>query len=151
MTVVFVDTNIIAYARDRGEAGKQAIAQAWLVVLARNRTGRLSWQVLSEFYSVAIHPRKLALSEASARADIEALAAWNPIAPDVELFRGAWTLQERHDFSWWDALIIAAALRQGCTRLLSEDMQHGLRVEGVQGGGTLEIINPFAPDAPQPA
>jgi predicted nucleic acid-binding protein len=73
------------------------------------------------------------------------LQAWNPIAPDLALLESAWSLQDRHGFSWWDALIVAAALRQECSTLLSEDMQHGLIIDG-----RLTLINPFAPDAPLP-
>jgi predicted nucleic acid-binding protein len=149
-SLVFVATSIIVCAHDRNEPTKRAIAERWLAELARARTGRISWQVLTEFYSVVTHPQKLALADASARTDIEALAAWHPLAPDVTLFNNAWTVQDRYNLSWWDALIVTAALRQGCTRLLTEDLQHGLQVEGVRGGGTLSVVNPFAPDAPQP-
>ncbi len=151
MNFVFVDTNIIVYARDRNEPEKQAIAGRWLAELARQRTGRISWQVLTEFYRAATHPRKLGLTGDLVRADVDALAVWNPLAPDTALFRAAWTVQDRHDLSWWDALIVAAALRQRCTTLLSEDLRHGWQIDGTPGGGpSLTVINPFAPDAPNP-
>ena len=145
MGLTFVDTNIIAYARDSRLPTKRSLAEAWLMALAQRREARISSQVLVEFYSVAIHPQKLALPAASAQADCRALQAWNPIPPDLALFESAWSLQDRHDFSWWDALIVAAALRQECSILLSEDMQHDLVIDN-----RLTIINPFASDAPQP-
>ena len=145
MSLTFVDTNIIAYARDSRLPIKRPIAEAWLSALARRREGRISSQVLIEFYSVATHPQKLALPAASAQADCRALQAWNPIAPDLALLESAWSLEDRHGFSWWDALIVAAALRQECSTLLSEDMQHGLIIDD-----RLTLINPFAPDAPLP-
>jgi len=141
----FVDTNIIAYARDRREPHKQRIAETWLVGLARSREGRLSWQVLIEYYAVATHPKKLGLTAESARADIRALQAWKPVGPDPKLLESAWIQQERHGFSWWDAMIVAAALSTGSEILLSEDLQHGLVVDN-----TLNLINPFAPNAPAP-
>lgn len=150
MIRVFVDTNILAYARDRRTPVKQPIAETWLASLARRRVGRISTQVLIEYYSVATHPRKLALPDAAARADIRELMTWNPLAPDDALFDAAWTVQDRHGLSWWDALIVAAALRQGCTTLLSEDLQHGLQVDGVLGGGTLSVVNPFDPAVAPP-
>lgn len=146
MSRVFVDTNILAYARDRRDMHKQRIATAWLAMLARDRSGRLSWQVLIEFYAVATHPRKLAMVEDAVRADVRALQAWNPISPDAELLETAWSLQARHGFSWWDAMIVAAALNAGCDTLLSENLQHGQIIDG-----KLTFINPFATDAPQPA
>lgn len=145
MTLTFVDTNIIAYARDLRQPVKQALAEAWMKGLAAQRAGRISTQVLLEFYSVATHPAKLALPAAAARADCRALQAWHPLGPDLALLESAWSLSDRYDFSWWDALIVAAALRQECTLLLSEDLQHNLVVDD-----RLTIIDPFAPDAPPP-
>lgn len=145
MSLVFVDTNILAYARDRREPHKQLIAMDWLTALASQRSGRLSWQVLIEFYAVATHPRKLAMAETAAQADVLALQVWQPLAPDADLLRTAWAMQVRHGFSWWDAMIVAAALRAGCSILLSEDLQHEQLIDG-----TLRLINPFADSAPQP-
>ena len=146
MRRVFVDTNILAYARDKRDIDKQRTAAAWLALLARQRSGRLSWQVLTEFYAVATHPRKLAMTEDVARADVRALQTWNPISPDAELLETAWAVQARHAFSWWDAMIVAAALKAACDTLLSEDLQHGQVIDG-----RLTLINPFAAGAPQPA
>lgn len=151
VNTVFVDTNILLYRRDPREPEKQAIAESWLETLARERAGRVSWQVLQEFYFNGL--RKLVacgLEVSLAREDVRALIHWQPLSPDGPLFESAWTVQDRHGLSWWDALIVAAALRQGCTQLLTEDLQHGLQVEGVRGGGTLTVLNPFAPGAPQP-
>ena len=145
MRLTFVDTNIIANARDSRLPVKQPIAEAWLNRLAQLRTGRISTQVLIEYYAVATHPKKLALPAAAAQADCRALQAWHPLAPDLVLFETAWSLADRYNFSWWDALIVAAALRLECTLLLSEDMQHNLVVDN-----RLTLINPFAPDAPPP-
>jgi predicted nucleic acid-binding protein len=145
VTLVFVDTNVIAYARDNGEPTKQAIAERWLAGLARSRAGRISWQVLIEFYAVATNPRKLAINADLARADIENLQTWHPIAPDGALLKSAWRLSDRYGLSWWDSQIVAAALRADCSVLLSEDLSHGQVVEDV-----LRIVNPFAPDAEPP-
>ena len=49
----------------------------------------------------------------------------------------AWSLQDRFQFSYWDALMVAAAQQQGCATLLTEDLQHGLKVDH------LRVINPF--------
>ena len=145
MSLVFVDTNILAYARDPRDPRKQAIAMDWLRLLANQRTGRLSWQVLIEFNAVTTHPRKLAMGETAAQADILALEAWNPVRPDAELLQRAWIVQSKYGFSWWDAMVVSAALIAGCGTLLSEDLQHRQVIEG-----SLTIIDPFAADAPAP-
>lgn len=145
MTNIFVDTNILAYSRDTRDAVKQDLAERWIAALAHQRTGRISWQVLVEFYAVATHPRKLALAAKYAQADILALQAWNPVLPDRQLLCDAWYIEERYAFSWWDAQIVAAARQAQCSLLLSEDLQHGLLVDQ-----TLTIVNPFAADAPAP-
>lgn len=141
---VFVDTNILLYARDAGEPAKQPIAQQWLSSLWRQRRGRLSYQVLHEYYVNVTQKFTPGLPAARARQDVRNLALWNPVAADLALLESAWTLIDRHRFAWWDAQIVAAARRINCALLLSEDMQHGLNIDGTR------IINPFAADAPAP-
>jgi predicted nucleic acid-binding protein len=143
--LVFVDTNILAYARDVRDPRKKAIALDWLFCLAQGRTGRLSWQVLSEFYALATHPKKLAMPVAAVQADVLSLQHWQPIAPCADLFKTAWDVQDKYGFSWWDSTIVAAAILAKCKILLSEDMQHEQVVNN-----TLQIINPFALNAPAP-
>lgn len=146
MNLVFLDTNILIYRQDPLDPIKRVRAGEWIATLAHTRRGRLSWQVLAEYNSVAA--RKLVAkgySTHNLRLDIRDYSAWLPLPTDLALFESAWSLVDRHDFSWWDALIVAAALRQECSLLLSEDLQHGLNIDD-----RLTIINPFAPDAPLP-
>lgn len=141
---VFVDTNILLYARDSGQPDKQPIALAWMNGLWRSRQGRLSFQVLQEFYVNATQKLKPGLPVAIARQDVRSLLAWRPVKNDSALIEAAWMLADRYGFSWWDAQIVAAARRADCQILLTEDMQHRLEVDG------LVLINPFAADAPGP-
>lgn len=136
----FIDTNILVYSRDKSEADKQAVALQWLTVLWQQRSGRLSFQTLSEFYVTVTQRLKPGLSRADAQADIRSLLLWNPVAVDATVMENAWLIQERYGFSWWDSLILSAAQIQDCTYVLSEDMQHGQQV------GNLTIINPFLAD-----
>ena len=138
--LVFIDTNVLVYFRDPRDQHKQAVSAQWLTELARSRRGRVSAQVLIEFYVVATNSAKLGRSVAAARADVESFAAWNPVLPDLALFRQAWQVSDTYAVSWWDSMIIAAALVARCGTLLSEDMQHGLVVNDM-----LTIRNPFAP------
>lgn len=141
---IFVDTNILVYARDPGQPAKQAIARRWMACLWEQRTGRLSTQVLQEYYVTVTAKLKPGLPVALARDDVLNLALWNPATTDIRLLETAWSLADRYGFSWWDAQIVAAARRTTCSILLTEDMQDGQDIEG------LIILNPFAQGAPSP-
>jgi predicted nucleic acid-binding protein len=136
--VAFVDTNVLAYAYDRSETGKQPVAQAQLSMLWRNRTGVLSTQVLQEFYVVATRKLAAPMRRTTARRIVTLYAEWPVVQADVPLILAASELEERHTLSFWDALIVESARRAGATRLLTEDLQHGRVVSGVT------IENPFA-------
>ena len=136
-SLVFIDTNVLVYAYDRGEGAKHDTAVAALAKLWRNRTGVLSTQVLQEFYSVVTRKRAQGMSKAKARERMKAFSAWCSVNTSAELLVAASLLEEKHSLQWWDALIVAAALRSGASTLLSEDMQHG------QKFGLLTIRNPF--------
>jgi predicted nucleic acid-binding protein len=132
---VFVDTNVLIYAVDAGDPEKQRVAAQWRADLWRSRRGRISYQVLQEFYVQAV--RKDAKSAAAARAEVRDLFAWQPAQVDDVLIETAWGLQQRFKLSFWDALIVAAALRLECRFLLTEDLSHGQRLDG------LRVVNPF--------
>ncbi|MBM3813027.1 MAG: PIN domain-containing protein [Acidimicrobiia bacterium] len=131
----FVDTNVLLYSCDSSEKVKRGAAREWLEFLWENGTGRLSWQVLHEFYVNAV--RKLKTPSLAAQATVEAFAEWQPVETSLGLIQSAWHFTERAQLSYWDALILAAAQRAGCRYLLSEDFQ-----EGRQAGG-VKVVNPF--------
>jgi predicted nucleic acid-binding protein len=135
--LTFVDTNVLVYAHDRGEGVKHDAAVTVLDKLWRDRTGVLSTQVLQEFYSVVTRKRPRKMSGAKARERVMAYGAWCSVNTTTELLVSASFLEEKHSLRWWDALIVAAALRSGAKMLLSEDMQHGRKF------GELTIRNPF--------
>ena len=95
---VFVDTNILLYARDGGQPGKQPIAHRWMAELWRTRQGRLSFQVLQEFYINATQKLKPGLPVALARQDVRSLLAWRPVKNDAALIEAAWMLADRYGF-----------------------------------------------------
>lgn len=133
----FVDTNVLVYARDASEGAKQDWARRWLEYLWRSRTGRLSYQVLDEYYVVVTEKLKPGLDREQARADMRDLMVWSPLPTTSATIETAWTIQDRHRLSWWDCLIVAAAQTAGCTWLLSEDFEHGRVFEGVR------VVDPF--------
>ena len=136
--VTFVDTNVLTYAYDRSETGKQPVAKAYLRALWRTRTGTLSTQVLQEFYVVATRKLRAPMRRTTARRIVSLYAEWPVVQVDPPLILAASELEERHTLSFWDALVVEAAHRAGATRLVTEDLQAGQRI----GGVTIE--NPFA-------
>jgi len=122
---VFVDTNVLIYARDRGEPAKQPRASEWLKHLWHERAGRTSVQVLSEYYVNVTRKLDPGLSREEAWDDVNALLAWRPQVIDSALLQRAREIEQRYRLSWWDSLVVAAAQRQGCALLLSEDFQDG--------------------------
>jgi len=136
--VTFLDTNVLVYAHDRSETRKQPVAQALLDGLWRTRNGVLSTQVLQEFYVVATRKFDPPMRRGAAREIVALYGEWPVVQVDVALILAASKLEERHAFSFWDALVVEAARRSGATRLLTEDLQAGRRIGGVS------IENPFA-------
>jgi predicted nucleic acid-binding protein len=134
---VFVDTNVLVYARDASEPEKQARAAAWMAALWDRRAGRLSYQVLQEYYVTVTGKLSPGLDKEVARREIRTFWTWQPMAADARILEGAWLLQDRYQLPWWDALIVATAQRSGCQHLLSEDFQDGLEM------GDVKIVNPF--------
>lgn len=133
----FVDTNVLIYARDLADPAKQARAEEWMTRLWRSRRGRLSIQVLQEYYAVVTRKLKPGLPVESARQDVRLLMAWRPLSINEPIIEQAWTVQDRYNLSWWDALIVSAAKTAGCQFLLTEDLQSNQELQG------LRVINPF--------
>lgn len=140
---VFVDTNVLVYVRDAAEPEKQVRAFSWVEWLWRERAGRTSFQVLSEYYVTVTGKLDPGMSAEDARRDVRTLLAWQPLRLDDAVFEGAWAVQGRYGFSWWDSLVVAAAQVLECGWLLTEDLQHDQDLGGVR------VVSPFrtAPDA----
>ena len=134
---VFVDTNVLVYARDRIEADKQRRAAEWMGSLWETGLGRLSYQVIQEYYVTLTTKLDPPRSTEDARDDVTALGAWSPVSIDQRTIEGAWDVQDRYGYSWWDSLIVAAALQSGCRYLLTEDLQDRQVID------TMTIISPF--------
>ena len=138
----FVDTNILVYARDKSESEKQPLAGKWLEHLWKTQQGRISIQVLQEYYQVVTHRLQPGLNRGIAQEDIRDLMAWSPVAIDRQVLEQAWVAAERFRLSWWDALIVGAARQTGCRYLLTEDLQNGQDLDG------LTILDPFRTPVP---
>lgn len=133
----FFDTNILIYASDRSEPEKQSQARRLLKHAIENETGAVSTQVLSEFFTVVTRRIRSPLSIEEAEHVIEQLTILPVVAVDVALIRQAIGTCRRYQTSYWDALIVAAAERAGCTRIISEDLNPGQIYHNVA------VVNPF--------
>ncbi|MBN8510413.1 MAG: PIN domain-containing protein [Burkholderiales bacterium] len=136
-STVFVDTNVLLYSEDRADPAKHRTAREWLRALWLRRNGRLSVQVLNEFYANATRKLRPAMPAGDARAEVRRYQRWQPWAVDHATVETAWGLESRFGLSYWDALVAASARHQGCSWLLTEDLQHDQRIDG------LRIVNPF--------
>jgi predicted nucleic acid-binding protein len=135
---VFVDTNVLVYLRDSTDPEKQASAAEWVGWVWEHRAGRLSTQVLQEYYVTVTQKLDPGMETDHARDDVAALATWNPLAVTSEVMEAAWREQDRWGFSLWDSLIVAAARTLDCRVLLTEDLTHGQDLDGVL------VVSPFA-------
>ncbi len=133
----FVDTNVLIYAHDADAGPKHEIARSALEQLWAERTGVLSLQVLQEFYVNVTRKIRTPLSKASARRVVDAYEPWSIGAATSTDLRRAFQIEDDSKLGFWDALIVAAALRGGASRLLSEDLNPGQRIVGVV------VENPF--------
>jgi predicted nucleic acid-binding protein len=128
----FLDTNVLIYAFTNDPRSQKA--QALL-----DKSCVIGVQVLNEFTNVA--RRKLGMTWAEVR---EALSSIRVVCPtvlplDLEIHGNALAIAERYGFTIFDALMIASAMRGGCSTFWSEDMQDGMVIDG-----RLKITNPFA-------
>ncbi len=134
----FVDTNVLVYAHDVDAGARHAVASRLVAELWEAREAVISTQVLQEFYVNATRKIPTPLPRSTAREIVRTYAAWQvePIgAPEILL---ASELEEQHQLSFWDALIVAAAVKGGASRILTEDLSPGRSIAGVR------IENPFA-------
>ncbi|WP_046470036.1 PIN domain-containing protein [Allosalinactinospora lopnorensis] len=130
----FVDTNVFIYAVDRAGGGKQRCAQQ---VLTTTPGVTVSPQVMNEFFVVVTRKLKTPLPVDEAAAMVRSMGSLGCVPIDTALVDSAIHIGRRWQLSHWDALMVAAAKRGACDRLLTEDLTHGADYGGVR------IENPF--------
>lgn len=133
----FFDTNVLVYMFDEGERGKQRRAMQLFEDAIDQGRALLSTQVLQEFFVVVTRRLSPPMPHELAGRVIRAFAALPIIRVDPDIIVNAIELTRRYRFSFWDGLIIEAALRGGAKTLYTEDLQHGQVIE------TLQVENPF--------
>ncbi len=135
----FLDTNVFVYSFDPTAAAKNRRATQLIREAVSTRKGIVSYQVVQEFFNLALRrfadPMSLAEAEQYLSVVFRPLLA---VQSSPALISEALRLTGRYRLSWYDSLIVAAALESGCEVLYSEDLQHGQRF------GQLKVENPFA-------
>ncbi len=135
---VFIDKNIFAYIFDKTDRVKSKNAIQLVRNNFANKNSVISYRVIQEFINVALNKFKKTLSKQEIIEFLQdVLEPMCEIYPNKELFIKGITLQKRWKYSFYDSLIIAAALKANCNILYSEDLQHGQVIDD------LKIINPF--------
>ena len=137
--VVFVDTNILIYAHDADAGVKRQRAAEKLRQLWEADSGRLSVQVLQEFYVHVTRKLTTRVARSTAREVVNTYSAWvrEPTTPETVL--RATDIAELAQISFWDALFVAAAEQSGAAQLLSEDLNDGQAIAGIK------VVNPLLP------
>ena len=135
----FIDSNVFVYMFDRTDQRKRGIAVDLVSNAQETRSGRISFQVVQETLNVITRRINDPASTSDARRflDLVLTPLW-VVMPSASIYGSALDIQARYRYSFYDSLIIASALDSGSSRLITEDLQDGQRIEG------LTITNPFA-------
>ena len=134
----FIDTNIFVYQLERLDARKAHIADRLIGHGIDTQTACISHQVIQECLNTALRKAEVPLTEDEmGRYMRDVLAPLYRVQPDIRLFQRSLEVRARWRFSFYDSLIIAAAMEAGCKTLYTEDLTHSQRIEG------MTIVNPF--------
>lgn len=134
---VFIDTNVLIYAYDVTAGEKHAIALDILTDLWNSRLGVVSTQVLQEFFVNVVHKIQKPVDKRLAKEIVRDLLKWHVVVNNGASILDAIDINDRYGYSFWDAMIIEAAIKGGAVVLMSEDLQDGQAISGVS------IKNPF--------
>jgi predicted nucleic acid-binding protein len=131
----FLDTNVVAYAADDASPEKKAAARRLIAEFSPLEPPCISTQVLQEFYAAAT--KKLGIAPRMALGIVKSLRTWNIVNMDADDVETAIEASLRWQVSIWDALILTAAKKAGCSVVYSEDLSDGQKYASVR------VINPF--------
>ncbi|MGA7218266.1 MAG: PIN domain-containing protein [Candidatus Sulfotelmatobacter sp.] len=133
----FVDTNVLIYAHDVDAKAQHHAAKSILRELWNERTGVLSMQVLQEFYVNVTRKIATPLPKDAARLVVNSYSIWCTETTPTEI-AAAFRIEDESGIGFWDALIIASAVKSGTVRILSEDLNSRQIIAGIR------VENPFA-------
>jgi len=133
---IFLDTNILIYAHSRNDEQKFKIAEFLLGEKLKGSKIFVSVQIVNEFYSVM---SKYKMPHSKIKKCVKDLSIYANIKSiSFDTVKLTFYIKEKYHYSWWDSVVLASALENGCKIIYSEDMQHGQIIEN-----TLEVLNPF--------
>ncbi len=134
----FIDTNIFVYAFDKDVPDKNKIANNLIKSAIIDHKGCISYQVIQEFLNVSNKKFEVPLSISDCKKYLDSvLSPLCEIFTSVDLYHRALEIMERWQYSFYDSLILAAAIQSDCKILYSEDLQHNQNIQSIT------IINPF--------
>jgi predicted nucleic acid-binding protein len=134
----FLDTNLFVYSVTVDDPGKARTATALIRRALATQKGVVSYQVVQEFFNLALKRFVRRMNFADCNDYLNTVfCPMLRVHSSARLYTEALALQGRHQLSWYDSLIVCAAIEAECAILYSEDMQHGQRF------GALQIQNPF--------
>jgi predicted nucleic acid-binding protein len=134
----FIDTNIFVYAQDNSDEAKTKVSQELITNLLLDKQGFISTQVIQEFCNVFLRKSVKPLYPNDITEIIDSLLL--PLlahTPDSSFYKRAVIVYSKYSLSFYDSLIVQAAIDLKCDLLYSEDLQNGTRYNGVM------VINPF--------
>ena len=134
---IFIDTNIMIYAYDVSAAEKHQIASHILSDLWNSGLGVLSTQVLQEFFVNIVQKIQKPIDQKLAKEIVRDFLRWQVVVNNGDSIPDAIDIRDKYRYSFWDSMIIEAAIKGGAVFLMSEDLQHGQVISGVT------ISNPF--------
>ena len=135
----FLDTNLFIYQLEARDDRKSAIADALIREGVATGNSCISYQVVQECLNIILRKAEVPLDASSARAYLDhVLTPLLQVPASAHLYHRGLNIHDRYRFGFYDSLIVAAALEAGCSRLLTEDLQDGQKIE------TLTVTNPFA-------
>lgn len=138
-TLFFLDTNIFVYALLASEPLKKQRALELVEQALASHLGCVSYQVVQEFANVATRKFAQRFTNEECKQFIDAaMQPLNRVASSPELINSALDLQSDTHYSFYDCLVLSAALQAGANVLYTEDLQHNQLL-----GGVLRIVNPF--------
>lgn len=139
----FIDTNIFVYSFDEHQPAKKERSMALIQDGLKTGLGIVSTQVVQEFLNVATQkfavPMKPEDSKLYLRFVLDPLCQ---VYPNLLLYETCLDLHNQTGYSFYDSLIIAAAIQAGCDILYSEDLQDGQTIRSIR------IVNPFGESGP---
>ena len=134
----FLDTNVFLYALDRTDGRKSRVADELINQTLATESGVISYQVIQEFIGFALKKFPSAMStDELERYLTTVFRRFDVGESSLTMFSQSIALQQRYQLSWWDSLIVSAAMQAKCDVLYTEDLQHGQRF------GDLVVTNPF--------